>query len=170
MHISNTPPPGRLRLHIAPLKGRPDELSSIAATLRTVTGIVAVETSPITGSLLIHYDALGGKTMLFWDQVESALLKRQVAFQARPVALREQGGMRPAPSSCSCMHGKHHESFKVRRIGATHWVSRGNAEQPHHSARGSSPLPALRLVEGITSAALEKLLERSAIALVAALL
>lgn len=54
-HIS-----GRLRTRYAQLKNNPALARNVTSALKRIDGVLAVEASTITGSLLIHYDA--GKT------------------------------------------------------------------------------------------------------------
>lgn len=48
--------PGRLRLRLSELRNDPESLASIAASLRCLPGIQAVEANAVTGSLLIRYE------------------------------------------------------------------------------------------------------------------
>ena len=54
--LSNTP--GRVRLKVAPLKGRTDRSVFIADAVSTVPGVLRVTASPYTCSVLINYDTM----------------------------------------------------------------------------------------------------------------
>ena len=49
--------PGRLRLKMPSLRGRPQALAKFATSLRRLEGIVAVTTTPTLGTALVRYDA-----------------------------------------------------------------------------------------------------------------
>ena len=49
--------PGRVRLKVAGLKANPDLGTVIQTRLKSVPGIQAVETQPLTGSVLVLFDA-----------------------------------------------------------------------------------------------------------------
>ncbi len=78
--------PGRLRLRFTQLKQQTGQLSRMAAALGAIGGVLEVETSPITGGFLIHFDAMIGNTPLFWDQVEAVLHAHQLMVNPRPLA------------------------------------------------------------------------------------
>lgn len=91
--------PGRLRLRFTQLKQQTEQLTRMAAALHTVAGVMGVETSPLTGALLIHYDAVIGKTTSFWDQIEAVLLAHQLALDPRPLGHHDKGGANTSPAS-----------------------------------------------------------------------
>jgi hypothetical protein len=53
--------PGRLRLRSRRLHRNPAAAEALTARLRAMEGVVAVEASPRTGSLLIRHDAAPGR-------------------------------------------------------------------------------------------------------------
>lgn len=238
MHPPAHQVPGRLRLRFAQLKQQIKQLDRLAASLRTVGGVIAVETSPITGGLLIHFDARIGNTPAFWDQVEATLQSYQLLLNPRPPARRDGG---PAPRGPACemprttplgnlqngpqtRHGHariqdtqpgraalaahpqttapviqaRQSSAGVGKLGKSHPASSGWPLPPLRQAPRIAPVqramaqpgsvapwprPSLRqaggaeaswlgrkFAGGITSALVDRLIERSAIALVAALL
>lgn len=117
--------PGRLRLRFPQLRGAPLAAAEVAAALRQVAGVVAVEASPLTGSLLVSYRIDG--------QAEARLL--------------------PALRQVLARHGLSCNQERSRRQG---------------SGRASPAVDAL--AAKLTGAVVDKLVERSALALVAALL
>ncbi len=48
--------PGRLRVRVPGIKGSLAEASSLEKRLRAQEGVTNVQTSPLTGSVLVHYD------------------------------------------------------------------------------------------------------------------
>lgn len=84
--------PGRLRLRFTQLKQQAEQLAHIAAAMRTIEGVTAVASNPVTGGLLIDFEPLIGKTASFWDQVESVLLAHQLMLDPRPLGSRPNGG------------------------------------------------------------------------------
>jgi hypothetical protein len=133
MYSPTAPLPGRLRLWFSQLKQQREPLARLAAAMRAVDGVLIVETSPITGGLLIHYDALIGKTTAFWDQIEAVLFTHDLFLDPRSLERRSTAPAPPQADSPGAELG--------RKIGG-----------------------------GIASALVGKLFERSAAALVAALL
>ncbi|WP_307721761.1 HMA2 domain-containing protein [Massilia horti] len=119
--------PGRLRLRFPQLRGAPLAAAEVAASLRQVTGVVAVEASPLTGSLLVSYRIDG--------RAEARLL--------------------PA----------------LRQVLERHGLSCHHERAPRHGAGRAAPAPGIdALAAKLTGAVVDKLVERSALALVAALL
>jgi Heavy metal associated domain 2 len=49
--------PGRLRIKILEIKGRPGEAARVAARIESIRGVRAVAANAVTGSVVIHYDA-----------------------------------------------------------------------------------------------------------------
>lgn len=98
----HTPPPlpGRLRLWFSQLKQQAGPLARLAAAMRAVNGVLIVETSPVTGGLLVHYDALIGKTTPFWDQIEAVLFAHDLFLDPRSLERRNDGAT-PAPQEDS---------------------------------------------------------------------
>jgi hypothetical protein len=135
MNTLTAPLPGRLRLWFSQLKQQAEPLARLAAAMRAVDGVLIVETSPITGGLLIHYDALIGKTTAFWDQIEAVLFSHDLFMDPR--SLERRGG--------------------------------GAASTPPQADNPGAEL-GRKIGGGVASALVGKLFERSAVALVAALL
>jgi hypothetical protein len=79
---------GRLRLRFSQLKNNVGELSGVIESLRDVAGIDAIEASPHTGGMLIHYDPAAGDTRRFWNDVEAALVSHGLHHNPRPMARR----------------------------------------------------------------------------------
>ncbi|UUZ48172.1 hypothetical protein LP420_35550 [Massilia sp. B-10] len=48
-------------------------MAAVCDALRAIGGIGAVEGSPVTGAMLIHYDGAAGNNPRFWDDVEAVL-------------------------------------------------------------------------------------------------
>ena len=125
MYRQSHSPPGRLRLRLNQLRHDPVQLGRIAALMRDIDGVLSVEPSPITGGVLIHYDAAKGLTRQFWNDVESFLSEHKLNAAARA-----------AP-------------YQTVAVGAG---------------------PGRAIAEGVIETLVGKLVERSALALVAALL
>lgn len=180
--------PGRLRLRFTQLKQQTEQLARMAAAMRAIGGVTAVETSPITGGLLIHFDPLTGKTTAFWDQVEAVLLAHQLLLlDPRPLgALRSGGPRRTAPlASGENSTGGTGSKDSTGSTGSTDSTDSTSPVRPPARQRqrgepgpgqlagqagsaGSDTL-AGRLARGMPMALLDRLIRRCAIALVAAL-
>jgi|CXWL01.1.fsa_nt_gi hypothetical protein len=80
-------PSGRLRLWFSQLKKQSEQLSLLAASMQGVDGVLAVEASPATGGLMIHYDTATGKTTAFWNQIEAVLVSHQLFLDPRSLAV-----------------------------------------------------------------------------------
>ena len=126
MYASKQPYPGRLRLRFEQLKRNPQGLHHVGNAMRAVNGVVSVDTSPITGGILIQYHAALGASDKFWNDIDVILLAHHLHH---------------APASIEC-------------------------------PQATTPASALgrRLVSGLAGVLVDKLLERSAVVLVAALL
>lgn len=48
---------GRIRIRVPEVKGSPDRAREIETQIRLMDGVDAVNANPVTGSVLIHYDA-----------------------------------------------------------------------------------------------------------------
>ena len=48
--------PGRLRVRVPSVKGNAGEASSLEKRIRSQRGVKDVQTNPLTGSVLVHYD------------------------------------------------------------------------------------------------------------------
>lgn len=109
--------PGRLRLRFTQLKQQTAQLTRMAEALRAVSGVILVETSPLTGGLLVHYDAVIGKTTAFWDQIEAVLLAHQLVLDPRPLGRHEKGGAnkaQPAERETSSSDGARRPAARPR--------------------------------------------------------
>jgi len=51
---------GRLRIKVPALKGSPDEAARLESRLRLIDGVDCVTANPVTGSVLVLYDAGSG--------------------------------------------------------------------------------------------------------------
>lgn len=120
---------GRVRLRFSQLRGAPFKTGQVATSLRQIAGVLAVESSPATGSVLVRYEVGGADEIQFWPAMQRAL---------------EQHGL-------SC-----HDEPSTRQRASTRQSAAGRA------AEG--------VVEKVADAFIGKLVERSAVALVAALL
>ena len=85
------PVPGRLRLSFTQLKQRPTQLERMVASLSAVNGVLAVDASPLAGSLAIQFDPVVGNTPAFWDEIESVLLAFELMLNPRPLARMGKG-------------------------------------------------------------------------------
>lgn len=72
--------PGRMRLRFKALRGCPDTAGALQSHLGAVEGISRVEISPLTGSLLLHYDPRALSSPDFLDAFSEAMGK---AFPGR---------------------------------------------------------------------------------------
>jgi hypothetical protein len=112
----------RLRLRFAELKGESLAIAELASSLRRLPSVTKVETSVVTGSILLTYDADRHAETAFW----------------------------PALRAMLAQHG-----LPSRERGAAH--------------HGGTATPAVDgIAERIIGSVVEKLVERSALALVAA--
>lgn len=88
---------GHLRLRFSNLKNNIQRLTAVIESLRYVAGVEAVEASPFTGGMLIHYAPAAGETRKFWDDVEAMLEVHGLHHDPRPFKhrsnrLRQGGG------------------------------------------------------------------------------
>lgn len=91
-HIS-----GRLRARYPQLKNNPARARAAEAALRRIDGVLSVEASTVTGSLLIRYepDARGRQALL--DAVYAS--KRQLGLTGAPAASAAAAAAVPAPAT-----------------------------------------------------------------------
>jgi hypothetical protein len=85
-HIS-----GRLRIRYPQLKNNPARAKVVETALRKIDGVLSVETSAVTGSLLIRYDARAGKRTALLEKLYHA--KQQlglVPYAPAPAARTSQ--------------------------------------------------------------------------------
>lgn len=78
--------PGRLRLRLTKLKNDPESLASIAAGLRALPGIQAVEANAVTGSLLLRYE--GPEALILQAAASEGSLRLVKAEEEAVVDLR----------------------------------------------------------------------------------
>jgi hypothetical protein len=117
----------RLRLRFGELKGEPLAIAELASSLRRLPSVTKVETSVVTGSILLTYDADRHAESTFWPALRATLAQHGLPGCERAAA--SQGG------------------------------------------QGGSATPAVDgIAERIIGSVVEKLVERSALALVAALI
>lgn len=116
---------GRVRFKFPQLKNQPDLAVSVEKSLRRLDGVKLVQINPVTGSLLIHYDAHDARQKELLDVVE------QVTRQ----------------------FGLGHPAIGQKRL------------HPASSASGTE-----QVVDKFIGLMIEKALERSALALVGAIL
>lgn len=83
MMTSNYRLPGRLRLRFPQLKRDACRIGAVTADMRALPGVVSVEESPITGSMLIHYDASASGSPTFWADIEAILWAHHLAQDIR---------------------------------------------------------------------------------------
>ena len=151
MRAPAQPVPGRLRLSFTQLKQRTVQLERMAASLGAVNGVLAVDTSPLAGSLLIQFDPVVGNTPAFWDHIESVLHAFELMLNPRPLGrLGSKGG-----GAGSAGHG-----------GKTAQTSKSDPDASTISAPKVAIEPTRR---NFARALMDKLIERTAIALVTAL-
>jgi hypothetical protein len=94
MLTSNPVLPHSLQLQFAHLKRDPRQLAIVTSEMRTVEGVVAVEESPRTGGILIHYAAAAASCRQFWNGVECILLAHHLEhdlMEGQPAPGRSQG-------------------------------------------------------------------------------
>lgn len=77
--------PGRLRVHVPGIKGNVPKAKAVEAYLSQLKGVFRVEGRPITGSLVIHYDA--------------SILDFQSLFAALPVEVPKSAARPSVPAS-----------------------------------------------------------------------
>jgi hypothetical protein len=85
---------GRVRLRFPQLKGAPLLAAQVAASVRQVEGVVSVEPSPATGSMLVVHGIGGAGELQFWSALEQALALHGLSTRDEATA-RQQ---RAAPS------------------------------------------------------------------------
>jgi hypothetical protein len=93
--------PGRIRLKLDALRGNPSLADEVERAVATLRGMCDVEANPVTGSLLMHYDAAHGTSADIWQGIASALAGRATKHDAHVVAThltthaRHRNGSRP---------------------------------------------------------------------------
>jgi hypothetical protein len=84
--------PGRLRLRFPQLKGEPLAAGEVASALRQVAGVVSVDPSPATGSLLVTYSVGGEHESRLWLALRQVLEKHGLTDEGQPQAGHAGGG------------------------------------------------------------------------------
>ena len=175
MHIPTDTQQGRLRLRFSQLKHQTEQLGSMAAAMRAIEGVLMVETIAQSGGFLIHYDALIGKTPAFWDGVEAVLLAHKLLLNPRPLA-RLQGPLpgAPGPPRQQALSVTAWPRVPARQIRSATLASSVTAGARQDSRLSGAPhqteAAGRKLVRVLAKALMSRLIERSAIVLVAVLL
>jgi hypothetical protein len=73
---------GRWRTRYPQIKNQPGRARAVEAALRRIKGVTLVEASPLTGSLLICYDAHGADRVALMEALHAA--KRELGLAAAP--------------------------------------------------------------------------------------
>jgi hypothetical protein len=92
MRFSSRQFPGRLRLRFPQLKGEPLAAAEVASALRRVAGVVSVEPSPVTGSLLVIYSVGGEHESRLWPALRQVLEEHGLAGEGPGLARHAGGG------------------------------------------------------------------------------
>ena len=95
--------PRSLRLRFGQLRHYPLQLAQVAAALRGIAGVCAVDVSPINGSVLIHYDACATRNGDFWNEIAQLLS----SYQLQSAPLRNKTAPRPCHRSDGAAHAPH---------------------------------------------------------------
>jgi hypothetical protein len=132
MRAATNPFPGRIRLRFRQLKGAPLFAAQVAASVRQVEGVVSVESSPATGSMLVVYGIGLADELQFWSALEQALAQHGLSDRDEAAARQQDAA-------------------------------------PFHGGEASNNIGA-QVAGKFVDALVGKLAERSALALVAALL
>lgn len=98
---------GRLRTRYPQLKNNPARAKVVAAALRRIDGVLSVETSAVTGSLLVRYDAHAGRRTALLDTLYRT--KQQLGLVAVPQA--------PAPSARDAANGNAFDFLADKALG-----------------------------------------------------
>jgi Heavy metal associated domain 2 len=75
--------PGRLRIKILQIKGRPEEATRFAARIESMRGVRAVAANAVTGSVVIHYDPRTTGHYAILAVLQADVSSRSVATPAR---------------------------------------------------------------------------------------
>jgi hypothetical protein len=73
---------GRWRTRYPQIKNQPGRARAVETALRRIKGVTLVEASPLTGSLLICYDAHGADRVALMEALHAA--KRELGLAAAP--------------------------------------------------------------------------------------
>lgn len=90
--------PGRVRLRFTQLRQAPGRLARVCADLGGVSGVTSVNSSALTGGVLIRYAPVAGTMARFWDELETVLMAHHLAPAPRawtgPASASRGGGAR----------------------------------------------------------------------------
>lgn len=100
MKVSSRQIPGRLRLRFPQLKGEPLAAAEVASALRRVDGVVSVEPSPLTGSLLLTYSVGGEHEARLWPALRQVLEQHGLVGEGQAL-VRHTGGVAPPLSGAA---------------------------------------------------------------------
>lgn len=84
--------PGRIRLRFPQLKGAPLATAQVAASLRRLAGVLGVEPSPVTGSLLVTYSVRETDELRLWNAVQDILARHGLPCRDGKSAPQAGGG------------------------------------------------------------------------------
>lgn len=99
--------PGRLRTRYPQLKNNPARARTVAAAIRNIDGVLSVETSVVTGSVLIRYDANASK--------RDALLEALRRTKQQLGLVQDCSSPQPAPGQA--MQGNLAETLADKALG-----------------------------------------------------
>lgn len=99
--------PGRLRTRYPQLKNNPARARIVAAAICNIDGVLSVETSAVTGSMLIRYDTHAGKREALLDALHRT--KQQLGL------LQVSPSPQPAPGQAT--QGNLAETFADKALG-----------------------------------------------------
>jgi len=83
---------GRVRLRFSQLRGAPFKTGQVATALRQVAGVLAVESSPVTGSLLVTYEVGSTDETQFWTAMQRVLEQHGLSCHDKPSARQSAAG------------------------------------------------------------------------------
>lgn len=89
---------GRLRLRLPQLKQGGIRAAEVTATVRAIDGVISAEANPVTGSLLIFYDAASVESVGLWEALGAALAAHGYSrIRAAVPPRRDTGASRVSP-------------------------------------------------------------------------
>lgn len=77
-----------MRLRFSDLRSEPRRLGALAGAIRNLDGVVLVEESPLTGGMLIRYEASASQRSTFWAEMENILQAHRVGHDRHRPARR----------------------------------------------------------------------------------
>lgn len=93
------PFPARMRLRFLELKGSPLAAARLAGAVRRLDGVLTVEASPVTGSVLVNYRVGGEEELHFLTALQQVLDQHGLAHPAGKRAHQAQGSGAGSPFS-----------------------------------------------------------------------